>query len=100
MDARRKRSCDCEIAGRFLQANSANNIQENIELREGKSGALVEHCEEKSESPAIVSCRNALRRSKSGLRCQSLNLDQHRARSFEQRGDCTSGRMIQTIAEK
>ena len=52
--ARRERRGDGEIARRLLQPDAADDVEEDVELREREAGALVEHREQQREAPPVV----------------------------------------------
>ena len=65
-----------------------------------RSGALVEHGEQQREPSSVESRGDALRRSESRLRGERLNLDEHRPRALEQRGDRAARRVARAIAHE
>ena len=93
VDARRERRRDGEVAGRLLQPHAADDVQEDVELREREPGALVEHREQQREASPVEAGGDALRRAEAGFRGERLHLDEHRARALEQRRDRAARRV-------
>src|SRR6266550_3301138 len=96
--------CECarnrQITGRLLHPHSANDIQEDIKLRERQACALVKHCQEQRQPPRIETRADALWSSVAGFGRESLNLDEHRTRALQERSDGAAGRIVESIAEE
>ena len=84
--AGRQRDADRQIAGSLVQFQATDDVDVDVLIVKGVSGALFQHGQKQVHAVVVKAARRAPRAGKACFRRQRLNFAQHRACAFHDAG--------------